>query len=168
MSSIEFEWSNDIAVDFENVSFDINVGDLFEKLDAISFNTTQKGIDNLCHHLNEKIISTAKAVGAYREIKKSKSKNSVQVKSPPWLKILLKDLELKLCHIKSQEDRSRNSLRLRRNIIIINWRIKFAHFVHLAVRIIGSYWINLQKVEYLTIKYVYRHSWNILRNWTVL
>ena len=82
---MKFEWSNDIAVDFENVACDINVGDLFEKLNAISFNTTQKRIDNLCHHLNEKIISTAKAVGAYREIKKSKSRNSVQVKSPPWL-----------------------------------------------------------------------------------
>ena len=32
----------------------------------------------------KKNISTAKAVGAYREIKKSKSRNSVQVKSPPW------------------------------------------------------------------------------------
>ena len=84
LPQMKFEWFNDIAVDFENVACDINVGDLFEKLDAISFNTTQKGIDNLCHHLNEKIISTAKAAGAYREIKKSKSRNSVQVKSPPW------------------------------------------------------------------------------------
>ena len=46
LPQMKFEWSNDIAVDFENVAFDINVGDLFQKLDAISFNTTLKGIDN--------------------------------------------------------------------------------------------------------------------------
>ena len=48
------QWSNDIA-DFNNMSSDINVEGLFEKLDAISFNTTQKGMNNLWQHLNDNI-----------------------------------------------------------------------------------------------------------------
>ena len=55
---------------------------------------------------HEKIISTAKAVGAYREIKKSKSRNSVQVKSPPWFDKECMEKRQQYCRVKNSLKRS--------------------------------------------------------------
>ena len=180
LPQMKFNWSKEIAADFQGVAADIDLDDLFVKLSDISKNTTQTNMNNLCQQLNEKIIVTAKQVGAYKDSKshnkgkpgkvshsRGLTKNAIlNDKSIIALKTALKDLELKPCHIKNLRN-SRHLSQLRRRIIIINWKIKSEPFAHLIVRSIGDCWISPRKAETPTIKYVSRLSWNILRNSTV-
>ena len=170
---MEFNWSKEIAADFQGVAADLDLNDLFVKLSDISNNTTQTNMNYLCQKLNEKIIVTAKQVGAYKDSKSHNKENLTKVshsrgltkiallndKSIIALKTALKDLELKPCHIKNLRN-LRNLSQLRRRIIIINWKIKSEPFAHLTVRSIGDCWISPRKAETPTIKYVSRLSWN--------
>ena len=81
---MKFNWSKEIADDFQGVAADIDLDDLFVKLSDISNNTTQTNMNYLCQQLNEKIIVTAKQVGAYKDSKSHNKGKPGKSKSQPW------------------------------------------------------------------------------------
>ena len=71
LPQLNFKWSNEIAADFQDLAADTYVNDLYMKLDKLSNNTSQTGMNDLCQQLSQKIIVTAKQVGECKEVKKS-------------------------------------------------------------------------------------------------
>ena len=180
LPQMKFNWSKEMAADFQGVAADIDLDDLFVKLSDISNNTTQTNMNNLCQQLNEKNIVTAKQVGAYKDSKSHNKGKPGKSKSQPWfdqdcvierqkyyrVKNCLKRSGAKAMSYKKSKE-FKKFITAKKKDYIINWKIKSEPFAHLTVRSIGNCWISPRKAETPTIKYVSRLSWNILRNSTV-
>ena len=72
LPNLKFKWSQDISKSFKASFSESILRELINDLEILTKDVSQMGIDNLCLKLNDFMIDTAKASGAYAEIHKRK------------------------------------------------------------------------------------------------
>ena len=81
---MHFQWSTQLAQEFNDALSNLDLESLIARLNILSNDVTQCGIDNLCQYLNEILLSTAKNVGVYRENTVKTRKIKLKPQCPPW------------------------------------------------------------------------------------
>ena len=81
---MHFQWSTQLAQDFNDALSNLDLESLIARLNILSNDVTQCGIENSCQYLNEILLSTTKNVGVYRENTVKTRKIKPKPQCPPW------------------------------------------------------------------------------------